>query len=161
ADGVPAAITGKDATIWGPEATAEASVRLGWLDCVRVSRPLVAEIEALRDELRAAGVDRVVLAGMGGSSLAPEVITATYGVCLAGPGVGGGYSALSAFGLVPAGLAGVPVGELLDQAAAVAPSLALDSDNPGLALGAALGGFGTGGHDKVVIANGGLSVRGF
>src|SRR5581483_2538791 len=42
--------------------------------------PLVAEITALRDELRSSGVDHVVLAGMGGSSLAPEVIAATYGV---------------------------------------------------------------------------------
>jgi glucose-6-phosphate isomerase len=240
-NGVAAAIVGKDATIWGPEATPEASVRLGWLDCVRISRPLVAEIEALREQLRGHGVDRVVLAGMGGSSLAPEVITATYGVdltvldttdpgqvqaaitdlertvlvassksggtvetdshrrafeqafrdagidptgrivvvtdpgspleatarqssyrvFLADPDVGGRYSALTAFGLVPAGLAGVPVGELLDQAAGVELSLAGDSDNPGLALGAALGGYGSGGHDKLVIANGGSSVQGF
>ncbi len=238
-DGLAAAIVAKDATLWGPEATAEASVRLGWLDCVEVSRPLVPEIEALRDELRAQGVDRVVLAGMGGSSLAPEVITATYGVPLtvldttdpgqvgaamrdldrtvvvvssksggtvetdshrrafeqayrdagleprivvvtdpgsplekaareasyrvftADPDVGGRYSALTAFGLVPSGLAGVPVGELLDQAAAVAPSLSGDADNPALALGAALGGFGAAGHDKVVVAARSGRVRGF
>ncbi len=245
-NGVPAAIVGKDATIWGAEATSEASIRLGWLDCTTVSRPLVADIEALREELRGKGVERVVLAGMGGSSLAPEVITATYGaelvvldttdpgqvqaaitdldrtvlvassksggtietdshrrafeqafrdagiepaerivvvtdpgspfekiareasyrVFLADPDVGGRYSALTAFGLVPAGLAGVPIGELLDQAAAVEPSLAGDSDNPALALGAALGGFGVGGHDKVVIADAGSGssahrIRGF
>src|SRR3954468_23420780 len=82
ADGLAAAIVGKDATLWGPEASAEASVRLGWLDCTRISRPMVAEIRALRAGLAAAGVDRVVLAGMGGSSLAPEVITATYDVAL-------------------------------------------------------------------------------
>ena len=240
-NGVPAAIAGKDATIWGAEATAEASIRLGWLDCVRVSRPLIAEIETLRDELRSAGVDRVVLAGMGGSSLAPEVITGTYDVeltvldttdpgqvaaaltdlertvlvassksggtletdshrrafeqafrdagidpaqrivvvtdpgspfekiardasyrvFLADPNVGGRYSALTAFGLVPAGLAGVPISELLDQAAAVEPSLGSDTDNPALALGAALGGFGIGGHDKVVIADAGSGLTGF
>ena len=40
------------------------------------SRPLVAEIAALRDELAPTGVDHVVLCGMGGSSLAPEVICA-------------------------------------------------------------------------------------
>jgi glucose-6-phosphate isomerase len=240
-NGVPAAIAGKDATIWGAEAIAEASIRLGWLDCVRVSRPLIAEIETLRDELRSAGVDRVVLAGMGGSSLAPEVITGTYDVeltvldttdpgqvaaaltdlertvlvassksggtletdshrrafeqafrdagidpaqrivvvtdpgspfekiardasyrvFLADPNVGGRYSALTAFGLVPAGLAGVPISELLDQAAAVEPSLGSDTDNPALALGAALGGFGIGGHDKVVIADAGSGLTGF
>ena len=241
--GVPAALVAKDATLWGAEATAEATIRLGWLDCVGVSRQLVPEIEALRDELRAAGVDRVVLAGMGGSSLAPEVITATYGVdlvvldttdpgqvaaalstdlertvvvvssksggtietdshrraferafrdagidpaqrivvvtdpgspleraareasyrvFLADADVGGRYSALTAFGLVPSGLAGVPVGELLDQAAAVLPSLAQTEGSPGLALGAALGGYGNSGHDKVVIApTAGSGVVGF
>src|SRR5206468_5034541 len=44
------------------------------------SRPLVAEITALRDELAADNIDHVVLAGMGGSSLAPEVICETAGV---------------------------------------------------------------------------------
>ena len=78
--GIAAAIVGKDASLWGPDAATEAAIRLGWLDCVEVSRPLVPRIEALRDRLRADGVDHVVLAGMGGSSLAPEVIAATYGV---------------------------------------------------------------------------------
>ena len=245
-DGLAAAIVAKDATLWGPEASAEASVRLGWLDCTRVSRPLVSEIEALRSKLAAAGVDRVVLAGMGGSSLAPEVITSTYDVplvvldttdpqqvtsalvdldrtvlvvssksggtietdshrrafeqafrdagvdvaarivvvtdpgspleqtardagyrvFLADPNVGGRYSALTAFGLVPSGLAGVPIGELLDQAEAVEPSLGRSDDNPALVLGAALGGFGNAGHDKLVIADAGSGssarrIRGF
>jgi len=240
-DGVPAAIVAKDATLWGPEATAEASVRLGWLDCTQVSRPLLAEIERLRDDLQARGVNRIVLAGMGGSSLAPEVITKTYGVdltvldttdphqvlaalvdldrtaivvssksggtietdshrraferafrdagidpaerivvvtdpgsplertardagyhvFLADPNVGGRYSALTAFGLVPSGLAGVPVAELLDQAAGVEPSLAQPKGNPALLLGAALGGFGNAGHDKVVIADAGSGIEGF
>src|SRR5581483_3222506 len=79
-DGVAAAIVAKDATLWGPDAAAEAAIRLGWLDVSDVSRPLVPEITALRDDLQSAGVDHVVLAGMGGSSLAPEVIAATYGV---------------------------------------------------------------------------------
>jgi glucose-6-phosphate isomerase len=227
-----AAIAGKDATVWGPEASAEAGVRLGWLDCAEKSRPLVPQIRALRDDLLGQGVDRVVLAGMGGSSLAPEVIASAYDVplvvldttdptqvhdaiaeldrtvlvvssksggtvetdshrrvfeqafrdagidpaqrivvvtdpgsplegtataagyrtFLADPDVGGRYSALTAFGLVPTGLAGVPVDALLDQAAAVGARLAVDDDNPALALGAALGGYGIGGHDKVVIA---------
>ena len=50
------------------------------MDAVSVSKPLVPEIEALRGELLARGVTRVVLAGMGGSSLAPEVIAQTTGV---------------------------------------------------------------------------------
>ncbi|HEX3899804.1 MAG TPA: glucose-6-phosphate isomerase [Mycobacteriales bacterium] len=240
--GVAARIASKDAGLWGPEAAAEAQARLGWLDCATISRPLVAEIEQLRAELLARGVDHVVLAGMGGSSLAPEVITATYGVELttldttdpgqveaalldrlastvlvvssksggtietdshrrafeeafraldidpaerivvvtdpgsplqrtatdagyrvfeADPNVGGRYSALTAFGLVPSGLAGVPIGELLDDAQAMAATLAGDYANAALALGAALGGYGTEGHDKVVIADGGSGITGF
>jgi glucose-6-phosphate isomerase len=241
-DGVAAAIVSKDASLWGPEAATEAAIRLGWLDCTTVSRDLVAAIEALRDELRADGVDHVVLAGMGGSSLAPEVIAATYGVelttldttdpgqiaaamsdrlattvlvvssksggtletdshrrayaeaftaagldpakrivvvtdpdsplhktskqagyrvFLADPNIGGRYSALSAFGLVPTGLAGIAIAELLDQAAALEPTLGSDTDNPALALGAALGGYGNTGHDKVVLADAGSGIVGF
>jgi len=235
-----AAIVAKDATVWGPDAASLAATRLGWLDCATVSRPLMSEIAKLRLELHAGGVDRVVLAGMGGSSLAPEVITGTYGVplvvldttdpaqvsaalvdldrtvlvvssksggtietdshrrvfekafrdngidpverivvvtdpgsplestardagyrvFLADPNVGGRYSALTAFGLVPSGLAGVPVEELLDQAAALAPSLAAD-DGPAVALGAALGGYSDAGHDKVVLVDAGSGIAGF
>jgi glucose-6-phosphate isomerase len=249
-DGVAAALSAKDASLWGPQSDNEAARRLGWLDVVEASRPLVAEIAALHDELRAEGLDRVVLAGMGGSSLAPEVIARNASALPAGrrllpppaggaglvvldstdpsqvrsaltelertivvvssksgstiepdshrrtfeqafldaglspdevarrfvvvtdpgspleqtasdaryrktfladPNVGGRYSALTAFGLVPSGLAGVDIGGLLDEAAAVRPSLGTAPNggrrqdntadrNPGLALGAALGG---------------------
>ena len=71
-----------DPTLWGPEAEDEASVRLSWTTLHETSRPLVAEIDALRAELHSEGLDRVVLAGMGGSSLAPEVITGTANVSL-------------------------------------------------------------------------------
>jgi glucose-6-phosphate isomerase len=73
-DGLAQALMRKDATLWGPEAAPEAGIRLGWLDAVRVGRELLPELERLRSELAAEGVTRVVLAGMGGSSLAPEVI---------------------------------------------------------------------------------------
>ena len=39
--GVAARIAGKDAGLWGPEAAAEAKVRLGWLDCATVSPTMV------------------------------------------------------------------------------------------------------------------------
>src|ERR1044071_6162354 len=81
-DSAPSRLTAGDATLWGAEAESEASIRLAWTTLHETSRPLVAEIAALRDELLAEGVDRVVLAGMGGSSLAPEVITGTAGVPL-------------------------------------------------------------------------------
>ncbi|HWS51156.1 MAG TPA: glucose-6-phosphate isomerase, partial [Microbacterium sp.] len=81
-DLVASRITGGDATLWGPDAESEASIRLGWVEAVSISRPLVAEISALRADLAAKGVTRVVLAGMGGSSLAPEVIAQTAGAPL-------------------------------------------------------------------------------
>ncbi len=73
-------ITEKDSTIWGPEAQPEASVRLGWVDSFKDAVNLIPEIIKLRDSLRSKGVDRIVLCGMGGSSLAPEVITKNSGV---------------------------------------------------------------------------------
>jgi glucose-6-phosphate isomerase len=213
-------ITGGDPTVWGEAAEAEAGIRLGWVDAVSVSRPLVPEIVALREELAGKGVTRVVLAGMGGSSLAPEVISQTAGIDVtildstspgqvlaaidagladvvlvvssksgstvetdsqrrtfeaafrdvgidpverivvvtdpgspldasaraagyrvfnADPNVGGRYSALTAFGLVPSGLAGVDISELLDEAEATLLQVAIDSaENPALLLGAAI-----------------------
>ena len=221
-DGVAGGIMSQNPSLWGKAAEDESSRRLGWTEAVAISEPLVAEILALRDELRDHGVTHIVLGGMGGSSLAPEVITRTYGVALtvldatdpvqvrtalddrlaqtavvissksgstvetdsqkrvyetafraagidpteriivvtdpgspldvaaradgyrvfnADPNVGGRYSALTAFGLVPSGLAGVDIEELLDEAQSVLLELALDSvDNPGLILGAAIAG---------------------
>lgn len=224
---VASGITAGDASLWGPASEDEASRRLGWVEAVSVSRPLVPEILALRERLRSRGVTRVVLAGMGGSSLAPEVIAQTAGVPLvildstspgqvlaaidgdaeggdltrtalvvssksgstvetdsakrafeaafrdlgidpaerivvvtdpgspldeaaradgytvfnADPTVGGRYSALTAFGLVPAGLAGADIAELLDEAEASLLEVAIDSpDNPALVLAAAIAG---------------------
>lgn len=66
----------------GPHAEAESGVRLGWVEAPTVSQALVQDILELRDALQAEGVTRIVLCGMGGSSLAPEVITGTAGVDL-------------------------------------------------------------------------------
>ncbi|WP_141494283.1 glucose-6-phosphate isomerase [Kytococcus schroeteri] len=74
---VASRIAAKDATVWGEAAYEEARKRLGWVDLHRTSRSLVGEVETLADRHR--GHDRVVLCGMGGSSLAPEVVTATAG----------------------------------------------------------------------------------
>ncbi|WP_134730921.1 glucose-6-phosphate isomerase [Amycolatopsis nivea] len=244
ADGAAAKLAAKDSTLWGPDAESEASIRLSWTTLHKSSRPLIGEIEALRAELRSEGVDRVVLAGMGGSSLAPEVITATAGVpltvldttdpgqvadalagdlertvivvssksggtvetdshrrifakafadagidaarrivvvtdpgspfselaekegyrktFLADPHVGGRYSALTAFGLVPAGLAGADVARLLDQAASVAETLAEDApENPAVQLAAAWGAAHEAGAEKVVLADTGSGIKGF
>ena len=82
ADGVPAALAAKDPGLWGPDAAAEAAIRLGWLDAPRVSRALLGPLAELAGQVRGAGLDHVVLCGMGGSSLAPEVISRTANVPL-------------------------------------------------------------------------------
>jgi glucose-6-phosphate isomerase len=214
-------IAQKDSTVWGPEAQAEASIRLGWVTSAKDSVDLVPEIIALKREFERIGVDRFVLCGMGGSSLAPEVITkvsgkelfildstapeqvmsairdlnrtaiivssksgstvetdsqrrafeaafreagidpinrvvivtdpgsplekaskeAGYRVYNADPNVGGRYSALTAFGLVPSGLAGCDIASLLRSAQEAAVSLEADSiDNPAIWLAAVLAG---------------------
>jgi glucose-6-phosphate isomerase len=241
-DLVASGITSGDGSLWGPDAEEESTKRLGWVEAVATSRPLVDDIYALRDTLREAGVNHIVLGGMGGSSLAPEVITRTYGVELtvldstdpgqvlsalgdrlatsaivissksgstvetdsqkriyeqyfseagidpleriiivtdpgspldvaaratgyrvfnADPNVGGRYSALTAFGLVPSGLAGVDLNELLDEAEAVMVELAVDNtDNPGLILGAAIAGTRPL-KDKLGIVPDGTHILGF
>ena len=68
-------IGAKDATIWGLAAQSEAEKRLGWVTSAKDSLFLIEEILQLRNSFVANGIDRFVLCGMGGSSLAPEVIT--------------------------------------------------------------------------------------
>lgn len=245
ADRVASRIAAKDSTLWGEAAQAESAIRLGWVTSAIDSQPLVADIVALRDEFRAKGITRFVLCGMGGSSLAPEVITRTAKVALvvldstnadqianalygdlattaiivssksgstvetdsqkrifekafsdagidktdrivvvtdpgspmeaaakadgyrvfnADPTVGGRYSALTAFGLVPSGLAGVDIQALLDSANSVSELLASDIEsNPALILGSALGAtpgeYGI--RDKVGIVSDGTDIVGF
>ncbi|TQN42443.1 glucose-6-phosphate isomerase [Blastococcus colisei] len=237
-DDVAARLVGKDATLWGPEAESESAIRLGWLDLPATSRELVSRLADLRAELAGEGLDRVVLCGMGGSSLAPEVICRTAGVplvvldttdpgqvaaamtdldrtvvvvssksggtvetesqrrafvaafaeagldekevgrrfvvvtdpgsplsetaaamgaravFLADPNVGGRYSALSAFGLVPSALAGADVGALLDEAEELAGGLS-EPGNAALELGIAMGAAFRAGRDKLALAGSG------
>ena len=242
-DGVASGIASRDASLWGPDAESEAGKRLAWVGLAQESRALVDEVVGLRDVLADRGLDRVVLCGMGGSSLAPEVICAAHGVELtvldssdpdyvrralgdrlertavvvssksggtvetdsqkrayeqafrdadlepaahmivvtdpgspldeaaaeagyrvfhADPEVGGRYSALTAFGLVPSGLAGADIGRLLDEAAGIQPHLERDDvDNPGLRLGGLLGVANTRGVDKVVLGDNGSGIPGF
>ncbi|MEO5709502.1 MAG: glucose-6-phosphate isomerase [Nocardioidaceae bacterium] len=242
ADGFAGSLFAQDPTLWGPDAEEESAKRLSWVGLPRSSRPLVGQIAAIRSELGEAGVDHVVLCGMGGSSLAPEVICASYGVELtvldssqpdqvrealsdrldrtvvvvssksgstvetdsqrrayeqaftdagidpvgrivivtdpgspldqasreagyrvvnADPDVGGRYSALTAFGLVPSALAGADIGGLLDEAEAVSDLLAEDDEaNPGLRLGAAMAGTSPL-RNKLVLVDQGSGLVGF
>jgi glucose-6-phosphate isomerase len=69
----------KDFTVWGnsPE---EISNRLGWLDCIEVTKKYFDEINSFVEEVRNEGFTDALLMGMGGSSLAPEVFRLTFGV---------------------------------------------------------------------------------
>lgn len=242
-DRIATRLFAKDHTLWGKDAEAEAEVRLGWVEAPAVSAPLVADILALRADLVAEGITRIVLCGMGGSSLAPEVIAGTAGVELtvldstdpeqvaaaladrltetaivvssksgstletdsqrrvfehafteaglnaksriiivtdpgspldasareagyravfnADPNVGGRYSALTAFGLVPSGLAGVDIQAFLDEAEEAIELLNDDAaENVGLALATALGGTRPL-RNKIVIVEDGSGITGF
>jgi glucose-6-phosphate isomerase len=218
----------RDATLW---TGADEAKWLGWLDEPRRMGERVAELEGFADSVADEGLDAVVLLGMGGSSLAPEVLRRTFRVesfhvldtthpaairavenkidldhtlfvsasksggtletrshtdyfwertgkrgsafvaitdpgseleRLAGergfrhvftgePTIGGRYSALSPFGIVPAALMGVDVARLLASADRMADICRSDDGNPGYELGRQ---FGTGwlaGRDKVCI----------
>jgi glucose-6-phosphate isomerase/transaldolase/glucose-6-phosphate isomerase len=69
--------------------------------------------------------------------------------------IGGRYSILSYFGLVPAALIGIDLKAFLGRAAAMAEACGAGPaprQNPGLALGAALGELGRRGRDKIILA---------
>jgi transaldolase/glucose-6-phosphate isomerase len=73
------------------------------------------------------------------------------GVFSGEPKIGGRYSALSAFGMVPAALMGVDVTLFLDRAIEMAEACRLAEGNPGLELGRSLGGNWRDGRDKVCV----------
>ncbi|MFZ9099938.1 MAG: hypothetical protein ACO20U_01180 [Candidatus Planktophila sp.] len=66
----------KDPTTWGAKAAAEAAIRLNWVDLPENSESLLPQINEVAAKF--AHCHRVVLCGMGGSSLGPEVIALTY-----------------------------------------------------------------------------------
>ena len=68
----------KDPSLWGTAAQAEASIRLDWVDLPETSRELLPTLDALSAWSREVGHTTFILCGMGGSSLAPEVIAAHY-----------------------------------------------------------------------------------
>ncbi len=259
---IVARIWRRDHSVWHPDPT-EIADRLGWLDCAgdmlasygpdlsdAVSGALdqcrawssVGSIRGLVDAVRADGYTDVLLLGMGGSSLAPELFgklwagadggltlsvldstdpaairattdaldpartlyvvstksggtvetrtlfqhchaRASLALCgtevgehfiaitdpgsslvklaqdydfravfLNDPDIGGRYSALSYFGLVPAALAGVDVPLLLERALAMASGCQLEpAQNPGAWPGATLGSLARSGRDKLTL----------
>jgi glucose-6-phosphate isomerase len=69
-------IAKKDAATWGAKASAEAAIRLNWVDLPEASLALLPQFQSATEKF--SGKSRVVLCGMGGSSLGPEVIALTY-----------------------------------------------------------------------------------
>ncbi len=234
---VAARLLAADATLWGPQGTPEVANRLGWLTIAERMLDGLDSVEEFAAEVRKEGFEDVVLLGMGGSSLAPEVLRRAFGhtaghprlhvldstdaatiraieeavapqrtlfvvssksggtieplslfahfwslisdgghfIAITDPGsglaelaeergfratfpgdpnIGGRYSALSAFGIVPAALMGVDVRTLL-AGAAPAWQLALTADIDGSSqlaptwLGAALSALAQGGRNKL------------
>ncbi|QDP21746.1 bifunctional transaldolase/phosoglucose isomerase [Bradyrhizobium cosmicum] len=90
-----------------------------------------------------------------GSSLEKAAKSLNYARIFHGePSIGGRYSVLSPFGLVPAATAGIDVKTLVKHALAMARSCGPDvppSENPGVQLGLAMGLAGLEGRDKVTI----------
>ena len=71
------------------------------------------------------------------------------------PSIGGRYSVISPFGLVPAAAAGIDIKKLLDAAGAMAHACGADvppHENPGIQLGLALGAAARAGRDKVTLS---------
>ncbi len=68
----------RDHTVWKPEPDGIAD-RLGWLDLPANMRDHVSDISTFAEEVKASGFRHVVLFGMGGSSLAAEVLRRTCG----------------------------------------------------------------------------------
>ncbi len=236
-------IWNKDASVWKVEPDHQKIITnsLGWLTVAETIRGRVDEINRFADEVRGAGFRHVLLMGMGGSSLCPEVLRRTFGgqpgypellvldstvpatvaaferrisveqtlfivssksgtttepqvfydyffdkvaqvkgdragenfVAITDPDtllariaeekkfrraflnpsdIGGRYSALSYFGMVPAALAGLDIRAILDRAVRASSSCRAASENPGLDLGVALGVLARRGRDKLTFA---------
>ncbi len=227
-----------DAAVW---TNPDEAKWLGWLDIVERQQKDLAQFRALADEVRQRAFEHILLLGMGGSSLCPEVLSLTFGrqkgfphlqivdstdpaqvraveqsvnlkktlvivssksgstlepnilkqyffaemqkavgaekagshfIAVTDPGskmeqvakadgfwkifygdasIGGRYSALSNFGIVPAAAMGLDVGKLLAQAQASVVMSKIDkiADNPGVHLGLVMGTAANAGRDKI------------
>ncbi|MDX1643374.1 MAG: hypothetical protein R3244_03340 [Thermoanaerobaculia bacterium] len=78
-ESVPNRLAARDADLWASAASEEAEDRLGWIDLPRTGEETLGDWLGFAAAERAAGIDRVVVLGMGGSSLAPEVFERVFG----------------------------------------------------------------------------------
>jgi transaldolase / glucose-6-phosphate isomerase len=67
-----------DASLWGAPGTPELADRLGWLTIADRTAATLGELEAFAQQVADEGFADVVLLGMGGSSLAPEVLRRSF-----------------------------------------------------------------------------------
>ena len=235
----------KDASLWtnDPKAKEEVRMRMGWLTSPSTSMALLPVLKKFTSEIQTAGYTNALLLGMGGSSLAAEVMSLIFTdetlglkltildstdpaqvlsvaqknrvpstlfivssksggtaevkalydyfwrrahrsvgdkapehfIAITDPGtslekmafergfrkiflaeanVGGRYSALTAFGLVPAALMGIDVSQLLNCASWMVSECSANQPygrNPGLVMGAILGEAAIHGRDKLTI----------
>ena len=231
----------RDASLWTND---DESKWLGWLDIVEEQQAQHEQLVKLAKEVRDRGFEHILLLGMGGSSLCPEVLDKTFGhipqfprlhvldstdpaqvkafehkidipktlfivssksgstlepnifkqyffertkqavgatnagkqfiavtdpgskmqqvaegdkflhIFFGRPSIGGRYSALSNFGMVPAAAMGLDTKKFLDRAAEMVRACGESStveENPGVALGIILGTAAVAGRDKVTI----------
>jgi transaldolase/glucose-6-phosphate isomerase len=235
----------KDGSLWKSDRQSQDMIKnsMGWLHCAEQMIEIAPRLKQFVGDVKAAGFERVVHMGMGGSSLAPLVFERSFSVGKNGlpvtvldttdpativriekegpvektlfivasksgttseplafgeyfyekvkekkgedaggnfvaitdpetplvdlarqrkfravflnfADIGGRYSALSYFGMVPAALMGLPIDEILERAVRMrhaCSSCVKISDNPGLALGAAIGELARQGRDKLTI----------
>ncbi|MCC7262868.1 MAG: bifunctional transaldolase/phosoglucose isomerase [Candidatus Latescibacteria bacterium] len=239
-----------DASLWSG---ADEGQWLGWLHITEQQLEQVANLEDLARQIKGAGFTHILLLGMGGSSLCPEVLAMTFGripgypqlhvldstvpaqvrafeqkvdlsrtvvvvasksgsttepnvfrnyffdrmqqavgdragshfiaitdpgsrmeidarergfrhICMGVPTIGGRYSALSNFGMVPAALMGLGVQAFLERTERMVHSCAScvpPRENPGVVLGVVLGDLAKAGRDKVtLVASPGISDLG-
>jgi len=69
----------KDPTLWFPDIQPEITDRLGWLSLPEMMQGRLEELVSFADQVKDEGMRHVVLLGMGGSSLAPDVFQKTFG----------------------------------------------------------------------------------
>lgn len=77
-ENIVARIWGNDFTVWKPEPT-EISNRLGWLRIAATMEETLSRLREFAKDARQDGFTHAVLLGMGGSSLAPDVFSRTFG----------------------------------------------------------------------------------
>ncbi len=69
----------KDPTLWFPKKEPDIEDRMGWLHLPEMMQKKIDDLTRFVERIRSEGIVHVVLLGMGGSSLAPEVFQRTFG----------------------------------------------------------------------------------